>query len=76
MAKTGNWSVGAKLMTAAVVGVLLTIGLCSVGTGLEGHGTPAQDFAASAGIITCLLSVVLFLAGIVALIVGMISRPK
>jgi hypothetical protein len=69
-----DWALGAKLMSLAVVGFLLTFGLCSVGTGFEGHGTPAQDFAAQAGLITFFVSVLLFVVGLIALVVRAIRK--
>ncbi len=68
-----SWSLGAKLVTASVVGLLLTFGLCSVGTPFEGHGTPAQDFAASAGLVLFLSSATMFLVGLLALLVRAVA---
>jgi hypothetical protein len=69
MSRFAQWSLGAKMLTVSVVCLLLTFGLCSVGTPFMGQGSRFQDFAAGAGIITFLVFVILLLAGIVALIV-------
>ncbi len=74
--ETSKWSIGAKLITASAVGFLLTFGLCSVGTPFEGHGTPAQDFAANVGLITFLLSVVALPVGIITLIYRALTRKR
>jgi hypothetical protein len=69
-----DWALGAKLMSLAVVGFLLTFGLCSVGTGFEGHGTPGQDFAANAGLLCFGISLLMFVVGLIALIVRAFTR--
>jgi hypothetical protein len=74
MSNFRDWSLGAKLLTLAVVGFLLTFGLCSVGTPFMGHGTRAQDFAASAGLISFLGSVLMVVVGVIALIARAIGR--
>ncbi len=73
MSKFRDWSLGAKLLTLAMVGFLLMFGLCSVGTPFMGHGTKAQDFAAEAGLISFLVSVTMVGVGVIALIVKAIS---
>ena len=74
MSNFKDWSLGAKLLTLAMVGFLLTFGLCSVGTPFEAQGTKAQDFAAGAGIISFLVSVVMVVVGLIALIVRALTK--
>jgi hypothetical protein len=74
MSRFAQWSLGAKMLTVAAICLLLTFGLCSVGTPFEGQGTRATDFAAGAGIITFLVFVILLLAGIFTMIVQALRR--
>ena len=57
MDQRDTWSPGAKVLTASVVGLLLSFGLCSVGSG--------WNDASSIGSILFLVSVLGFGVGIV-----------
>ena len=74
MSKFRDWSLGARLVTLGAVGLLLTIGLCSFGSGFEGGGTPLQNFLANAGLITFIVSIIFIGVGILVAIVSLITR--
>ena len=53
-----RWTAAAKAGTAAIVGILLTVGLCKAGTPFMSSGTPLRDGLQTAGLVTFIVTVV------------------
>lgn len=73
MRKFREWTLLAKTITLSVAGLILSLGLCSVGTKFEQTGTKLQDFAATAGLLLFLAAViglVFSVVGVIVLVIG------
>ena len=70
MAEGKGWSLGAKLLTGAVVSFLLSIPLCGAGFTLETAGTKLQQFEFGAGLVLLVGAGVLLVAAIIAWLSG------
>jgi len=68
MSKFGDWTLGAKLMTSAVVCFLLCIPLCGMGFTIESSGTKLQGFEWGCGLLLLAAAGILFIASIFAFI--------
>ena len=70
--KVRDWSLPSKILIGSLTGLLLSFGLCGVGTGFEGRGTPLQNTLGLIGFWLFLLSGLGLLLGVLAAIISAI----
>lgn len=76
MSHIRTWSFTAKVLTVSATGLILSLGLCSVGTGFEGQVTPLQNVLANVGGWLFVFSVLGIIIGILFAIVSAIRGYK
>jgi len=76
MRRFREWNWSAQTLTGSVIGLLLSIGLCSVGTKWEQTGTRFQDAAAGVGLILFLISSVMFVISLIGGLIVIIIRAS
>ena len=75
MRKVRDWSLPAKILVGSVTGLVLSLGLCGVGTGLEGRVTSLQ-IVGTLGIWLFLISAIGIFLGILAVIFSAVRGNK